>query len=121
MHIGRQNPGHTYVLDGKPMQVVREEKDLGIVIDGHLRLHKQTVAAISEASQMLAVVRRSFGNLNEGTLPLLYRTVARPFLEYVNTIWGPFGKVDQMCLELVQRWHGGAISMMVDTSHIPSD
>ena len=103
MHIGRQNPGHAYMLDGEPMQVVREEKDLGILIDDELKFHKQTAASISKASQMLAVVRRSFANLDESTLPLLYRSLVRPFLEYGNAIWGPFGKVDQKNLERVQR------------------
>ena len=82
MHIGRQKPGHAYVLDGEQMQEVREEKDLGIVINDDLKFHnKQTAEAISKASQMLAVMRRSFANLDEFTLPPLYRTVTRPFLE----------------------------------------
>ena len=93
------------MLDGELMQEVREEKDLGIAIADNLKFHKQTAAAISKASQMLAVVRRSFANLDEVTLPLLYRTQdsGQPFLEYSNTIWGSFGKVDKMCLERVQR------------------
>ena len=52
---------------------------------------------------MLAVVWCSFANLNESTLPLLHRSVVRPFLEYSNTIWGSFGKVNQKCLECMQR------------------
>ena len=42
------------MLDGEQIQGVREEKDLGIVIDDDLKLQKQTAAAISKASQMLA-------------------------------------------------------------------
>ena len=71
MHIGKQNPGLAYKLDGEPMQEVREEKDLNILIDNKLKFHKQTAAAISKASQMLAVIRHSFANINEFTLPLL--------------------------------------------------
>ena len=56
MHIGGQNPGHAYALDAEQMQEVKEEKDLGIVIDDDLKFHKQTAAAISKASQMQAVV-----------------------------------------------------------------
>ena len=79
------------------------EKDLGILCDNELKFHEQTAAAISKASQMLAVVWRSFANLDESTLPLLYLPVVRPLLEYGNAIWGPFGKIDQECLERVQR------------------
>ena len=80
-----------------------EEKDLGIVMDDELKFYQQTAAAIAKASQMLAVVRRSFVNLDEVTLPLLFKSVVRPFLDYGNAIWGPFGKVDQKRLERVQR------------------
>ena len=103
MHLGRRNAEHPYLLDGASIQEVREERDLGVVVDDELKFHQQTAAAIAKASQMLAVVRRSFANLDEVTLPLLFKTVVRPFLEYGNTIWGPFGKVDQKRLERVQR------------------
>ena len=72
MHFGRQNPGHACMPDGEPMQKMREGKDLGILIDDELNVHKQLAAATSKTSQMLAVVRRSFANLDESTLPLLY-------------------------------------------------
>ena len=52
---------------------------------------------------MLAVMRRSFANIDEHTLPLLFKAMVRPFLEYGNTIWGPYSKVDQKKLERVQR------------------
>ena len=52
---------------------------------------------------MLAVVRRSFANIDEFTLPLLYKAIVRPYLEYGNIVWGPFGKTDQKRLEQVQR------------------
>ena len=92
MHLGRQNAEHSYLLDGASIQEVREERDLGVVVDDELKFHQQTAAAIAKASQMLAVVRRSFANLDEVTLPLLFKTVVRPFLEYGNTIWGTFRK-----------------------------
>ena len=103
MHMGHHNPELTYTLHGTPIEKTSEEKDLGIIIDNHLNFHRQTAAAVSKASQMLAVVRRSFANIDESTLPLLFRTMVRPLLEYGNTIWGPFGKVDQKRLERVQR------------------
>ena len=48
-------------------------------------------------------MRRSFANVNEGTLPLLFKSMVRPFLENGNTIWGPFSKMDQKQMERVQR------------------
>ena len=52
---------------------------------------------------MLAVIRKSFVNIDTFTLPLLYKTLVRPLLEYGNTCWGPFNRADQILLERVQR------------------
>ena len=52
---------------------------------------------------MLSLVRRSFANLDSATLPLLFKTMVRLFLEYGNLVWGPFGKTDQKKVEQVQR------------------
>ena len=90
MHIGSHNPEQLYTLNGAPVEAVAEERDLGVVIDRQLKFHTQTAAAVSKASQMLAVVRRSFANIDKTTLPLLLKSMVRPFLEYGNTIWGPF-------------------------------
>ena len=116
MHIGHHNPQLAYNLNGVPIKVTDEEKDLGIVIDSQLNFQRQTSAAIAKASQTLAVLRRSFANVNESTLPLLFNTMVRPLLEYCNTIWGPFGKGDQKRVERVQR---RATRMVVNLKHLP--
>ena len=116
MHIGRRNPEQTYSLNGTPVEATDEERDLGVIIDKELRFRKQAAAAVSKASQMLAVVRRSFANIDEITLPLLYKSMVRPFLEYGNTIWGPFSKLDQKQLERVQR---RATRMVGAIRHLP--
>ena len=116
MHLGYHNPEVPYNLNGTVVEVADEEKDLGIIFDNQLNFHSQTAAAVSKASQMLAVVRRSFANIDEFTLPLLYKSIVRPFLEYGNTIWGPFGKMDQQRLERVQR---RATRMVKAVKHLP--
>lgn len=116
MHIGSRNPGLSYSLGGTAIEAASEEKDLGIIVDYQLKFHRQTAVAVSKASQMLAVVRRAFANIDGTTLPLLYKTMVRPFLEYGNTIWGPFSKTDQKQLERVQR---RATRMVKDIKHRP--
>ena len=103
MHIGPNNPELAYLLDNSPVEVSGEEKDLGIIIDRQLKFRSQAASAISKASQMLAVVRRSFANIDSTTLPLLFKAMVRPHLEYGNTIWGPFNRTDQKQVEQVQR------------------
>lgn len=103
MHLGPVTPLMPHLLDGSALQEVHQEKDLGIIVDQELKFHQQTAAAAAKASQMLAVVNRSFAHIDSFTLPLLYKTLVRPHLEYGNLAWGPFGKTDQRRLERVQR------------------
>ena len=103
MHLGAANTHAPYFLNGTQLAEVSQEKDLGVVVDQDLKFHHQTAAAIAKGSQMLAVVKRSFAHISVFTLPLIYKTLVRPHLEYCNVVWGPFGKLDQRRLERVQR------------------
>ena len=58
---------------------------------------------MSKANQILAVIRRSFCNIDAVTLPILFKSLVRPHLEYGNVIWGPFSRGDQQSVERVQR------------------
>ena len=52
---------------------------------------------------MLVIIKNSFAVLNIFTLPLLFKALVRPLLEYGNVIWGPQYKLDQQALEKVLR------------------
>ena len=52
---------------------------------------------------MLVITKNSFAVLNIFTLPLLFKALVRPLLEYGNVIWGPQYKLDQHALEKVLR------------------
>ena len=95
MHIGRRNQNHQYVMRDTELSVTEVEKDLGVHIDSELKFRQHASAAVAKAVQMLAVIRRSFVLINECTLPLLYKTMVRPHLEYGNLVWGPFCRADQ--------------------------
>ena len=41
LHIGRNNPHHTYEMNGQQLKHVNEEKYLGVLIDNDLKFHKQ--------------------------------------------------------------------------------
>ena len=49
----------------------------------------------------MAVIRKSFQLIDKKTLPLLFKTLVRPHLEYI--VWGPFNRADQRRVEGVQR------------------
>lgn len=103
LHIGSTNCNHVYTLSGAPLSSTGEERDLGVVMDSDLKFRQQAAIAVSKATRLLAVIRRSFANLDQTTLPRLYKAIVRPLVEYGNVSWGPFNRADQKLIERVQR------------------
>ena len=91
MHLGRNNPNYIYYIGGDQLQPVKEHKDLklGVLMDSNLKFHSHSSAVVSKANQVLGLIMKTFVNLNEHTLPLLYKSLVRPHLEYANVVWGP--------------------------------
>ena len=79
------------------------EKDLGVLMDKDLKFRKHAAAVIAKASKIMGVIKKSFQELDCVTLPILFKTLVRPHLEYGNAVWGPFNRADQILVERVQR------------------
>ena len=103
LHIGGKNNHHLYTMNDQELDQVTEEKDLGIIIDENFKFYKHTAAAAKKANFILGLIKRSFASLDSNILPLLYKALVRPHLEYGNLIWGPHFKGDQIKLEKIQR------------------
>ena len=103
IHVVSQNPCHIYEMGGANMDQTDIEKDLGIRINSELKFCKQAAAAGAKGNQLSALIKQSFQCINMVTLPLLYKTLVRPHLEYGNLIWGPFNCADKKMIERVQR------------------
>lgn len=114
MHVGRANDHQTYCMGDTQLEQTAVERDLGIHVDCELKFRKQAAAAVSKASQILAVIRRSFARIDVETLPLLFKSLVRPHLEYCNAVWGPFNRGDQKRVERVQRRATKLIPMIKD-------
>ena len=56
-HIGTNNTLHEYTMGGKILERVKEEKDLGVLIDADLKFYKQTAAAVKKANSVLGFIR----------------------------------------------------------------
>ena len=82
LHIGRTNKRQVYQMNGISLVQVKEGKDLGVIIDHELKFHQQTAASVKKANRVLGIIKKSFSHLDETTLPLLYKTLVRPHLEY---------------------------------------
>ena len=79
------------------------EKDLGVIFDKDLIFDKHTQKAISTASKLLGMVKRSFVTRDSFVIISLYKSMIRPHLEYGNSVWHPQFKRQSVALERVQR------------------
>ena len=59
------------------------EKDLGVNVDADLVFDQHVVIQTKKANKLLGMLRRSFTSLDEESLPLLYKAIVRPHLEFV--------------------------------------
>nr|XP_054750193.1 uncharacterized protein LOC129255900 [Lytechinus pictus] len=90
-------------MHGKDLQVVEAEKDLGVIVDCQLKFHQHVSSAVSKGYQLLAIMKRTFTQLTRTTLPLLFKTLIRPHLEYGSILWHSRFKEDARRIERVQR------------------
>ena len=117
LHIGNNNPNYQYKMNGQKLKQIKEEKDLGVIVDDELKFHKQTAAAVKKANSRLGLIKKSFAVLDQDTLPLLYCPLVRSHLEYGNVIWGPFYKGDIEAVERVQRRATKQVQMIKEMSY----
>lgn len=103
LHIGSANHGFQYAMGEHRLTETPVERDLGVQVDANLKFRQQAATAVATTTRVLAVIRRSFSLIDERTLPLLFKTLVRPHLEYGNLVWGPFNRADQKAVERVQR------------------
>ena len=103
LRIGTSTLPQNYTLNGTPLDNVQDMRDLGVVIDSKLNFHSHSTHTVSKANRLLGLIRKSFENISIQTLPMLYKSLVRPTLEYGNPIWGPYYVLDQQAVERVQR------------------
>ena len=75
LHLGSANPHQQYTLGNSVLEQVISEKDLGVYVDQELKFREQAASAVSRATQVLGLIRRSFEHLDTRTIPLLYKTL----------------------------------------------
>ena len=117
LHLGNTNPNQRYKMNGQKLEPIKEEKDLGVLMDSELKFHKQTAAAVKKANSRLGLIKKSFSLLDHMMLPILYTSLVRPHLEYGNVVWGPFYKGDIEAVERVQRRATKLIQTIRDLSY----
>ena len=79
----------SYKLGGLSLDVVDNEKDLGVLIEADLSFNKHVSTKVKNANRTLGLIRRSFRFLDKEMLLDLYKSLVRPLLEYANQVWSP--------------------------------
>ena len=102
MHLGRNNPERKYYMEGEELQVVEEEKDIGVVIHKSLKPSRQCETAAGTANRVLAQIRRNFHYRDKKVFKQLYCHYVRPHLEFAVPAWNPWLEGDIQKLEQVQ-------------------
>ena len=103
MHLGHSNPKHEYYMGGTTLEVTKEEKDLGVLVDDKLGFSKHIKGIVGKANRMLGLIRIGFACINKMMFMNLYPVLIRPLLEYCVQVWSPYKQGDIDLLEGVQR------------------
>ena len=90
-------------MNGKELQSIASEKDLGIEVSSTLKSSGQVIQAYNKASRMLGMMGRTIMSRSPQVLLNIYKTIVRPHLEYCTPAWSPHYKKDKELLERVQH------------------
>jgi hypothetical protein len=102
MHVGRNNPGYDYYMNGIRLNVVEQETDVGVIIQKDLKTTKQCHKATNTATGVLRTIQRNFHFRDKVVFLQLYKQYVRPHLEFACTAWAPWQENEKKKLESVQ-------------------
>lgn len=105
MHIGKPGPDPDlrYTLKSKQLEHVKEEKDIGVIIDSELNFDRHISEKVNKANSMFALLRRTFQFLDATSFVPLYKSLVRTHLEFASSVWHPYKAKHLDMIENVQR------------------
>ncbi|CAM5164461.1 unnamed protein product [Natator depressus] len=103
MHLGINNKNFSYKWGTHQLEVMEEEKDLGVLVDHRMTMSRQCDMTVKKANAVLGCIRRAISSRDKEVLVPLYKALVRPHLEYCVQFWSPMFKKDEFKLEQVQR------------------
>jgi hypothetical protein len=103
LHIGKNNPSHSYTLQSHSLNNVSEVIDLGLIVDLKLRFSSHYASIVRKAHQRASLILRCFKCRDISLLTKAYLVYVRPLLEYCSPVWAPVYTGDILMIESVQR------------------
>jgi hypothetical protein len=92
-----------YSMNGVYLEIVAEQKDLGVLISNDLHPSKHISNLVKKANQKIGMFKRCFSGFSKEKITTLYQSIIRPTLEYASITWNPWTKKDIQKLERVQK------------------
>ena len=90
-------------MENQALNVVIDEKDLGVNISSNLKPTRQCQLAYAKASKALGLIARTISYKSVDVLLRLYKSLVRPHLEYSVSAWSPYYEKDKILLERIQH------------------
>ena len=87
MHVGFNNPGYEYSMDGKKLKTTEEERDLGVIMSRKLKPGQQCAKAARTAQMVLGQKLEGPDFRDKHVFVTLYKTYVRPHLEFAGQAW----------------------------------
>ena len=77
LHLGRRNQMHRYKIGGTWLNSSTCERDLGVLVDHHLRMSQQYTAAAKKANIILNCINRGIASRSQEVIVPLYTALVR--------------------------------------------
>ena len=104
LYLGRANNKHPYFIRGSPLLAADRIRDLGFIIDPHLKFSSHCSTVSKKALSASHAILRALQSSSPSTLLFAYRTYVRPILESGSSVFSPYQSVDKQALEKVQNY-----------------
>ena len=76
-------------LKGIKLRNVCTEKDLGVIIDQHLKFNSHISSVFNQGNQIAVLIRRTMTFMEPSRFVMLFKTFARSHFEYTVASWNP--------------------------------
>ena len=103
MTLNSKNLSSEYSINDKCISKVNSGCDLGIIFDKNIKFSDHVTLKVKKANSLLALIRKSFKNLDKKSWTTIYKTLIRPHLEYGNAVWCPVTIGLKEMIERTQR------------------
>jgi hypothetical protein len=103
LHLGKNNPRHTYTLNNITISEPANVRDIGVIIDQSAGFKDHIRKIVSTASARMNRLNRTF-RYKPNTFKLtLYKIFVRPLLESAISVWTPHTAKQSKLVESVQK------------------